>query len=74
MITITQVTIHHETDNACFGDSAVQVQLDDEAGGYFVVLNPLNEEGKVKLDFNEIPELVQAVEMLKNQKAVEEWK
>lgn len=66
---ITPVTysVHLEKDNPIFGESVVQVTLDDEAGGPFIILKQVNEHdnGTVRLDFDEFQTIVEAVASLK---------
>ena len=65
-ITTTQLTIHPHNVNPIYGDMATQVSLDDEAGGYFVRITQNNEHNNgIRLDFDEVQYLVQAIEMLK---------
>ena len=60
---ITSITVFREGDNPVFGESRTKVSLDDEAAGFFVVLE--QEQGSLRFDFDEFEEIVKAVNQLK---------
>lgn len=73
VITPIKLCVHMKKANPIFGEQVTYVSLDDEAAGPFIVLEQDNEDvqgiSKIKLDFDEIPMLLKAIEQL--QKAAE---
>jgi hypothetical protein len=68
--TITAIAVHPPDLNPVFGDGVVTAQLDDEAGGPFVVLE--QDGQKVRICFEEVEALVQAISQLRAQPAVQQ--
>lgn len=66
-LTVMEISIHPDNENPVFGERAVQVRLDDEAGGPFVKIIQSTDEGiqEIRLDFDEVEHIVKAIEMLK---------
>lgn len=66
-LTITEISVHRETESPVFGEIVTRVKLDDEGGGTFVKLIQHNDSGEneISLDFNEIPYIMNAIDMLK---------
>jgi hypothetical protein len=62
-LTFTQISVHPETENPIFGERATQVSLSDEGAGSFITI--AQENGKVRLDFEEFEYILKAVETLK---------
>lgn len=73
MITITSVAIHREDASPVFGEGVIHVALEDASAGCFVSLKQEHEDpadaGKVLIDFKELPEILQAINMLREQQA-----
>ena len=64
---ITKISIHLESESPIYGENTVTVELDDEAGGIFLVIT--NHEGvKVSMDIEQWERVKLAVEKLKKQK------
>ncbi len=73
--TVTAITVHREGVNPVYGEGATTVRLEDEAGGPFVVLEqhpdePKRDREEIRLDFQEVEALVQAISVLRSQRAV----
>ncbi len=64
-LTVTQVTMHRAGDSPVFGDSAMRFNLDDEGGGMFVRVTGSTPSDPVKFDFDELPMIQHAFEMLR---------
>jgi len=69
--TTTEVTVHRVGENPVYGESATRVRLDDEAGGFFIVLEQCREIGndgeqRIRVDPEELELIAQtAREMLR---------
>ena len=70
MRTITEISIHASGDNPVFGDSVTKVRLEDEAGGAFLVVS--QEERELRLDYDELVEIMDAAKALLEQPGVKE--
>ena len=65
--TVIAMSIHNESDNPIFGESATHVKIEDEAAGPFIVLSQGGETlevGEVRFDFDEFDVIVAAVKQL----------
>jgi hypothetical protein len=74
MQTITAIAVHPPDDNPVFAPGVITVRLDDEAGGPFVVLEQ-DIDGtvnQVRVCFEEVEALVQAISQLRAQPAVQQ--
>jgi hypothetical protein len=74
MQTITAVVVHTPDLNPVFAPGVITVRLDDEAGGPFVVLEQ-DIDGtvqQVRVCFEEVDALVQAISQLRAQPAVQQ--
>lgn len=69
--TVTKLTVHRERDNPIFGDSVIELSLEDEGGGIFLTMqqqpNDFGPGGTLRLDFEEIDVLYEAIRYLKMQ-------
>jgi hypothetical protein len=70
MQTVTAIAVHPPDLNPVFGEGIVTARLDDEAGGAFVVLE--QDGQKVRVCFEEVEALVQAISRLRCQPAVQQ--
>lgn len=75
--TITAITVHREGVNPVYGEGVTTVRLDDEASGPYIVLEqrpdePRRDREEIRLDFEEVEALVQAISVLRSQRAVAE--
>jgi hypothetical protein len=75
--TITRIAVHHESDSPIFGETVVNVELQDEAAGPFLLLSnpcPPHTEyaGKVAIDFAEWPHVIAAAKTLMEQEGGKE--
>lgn len=71
--TITEISIHHEGESPLFSEAAIKVKLDDEGAGYFLVLEaPIQEGSGLKMDFEDVPHVVNAIMALTRQPGVME--
>lgn len=69
--TITKISVHEEGASPIFSETAITVELDDEAAGAFLVLSAPGQGGEnVKLDFSDIPHIIKAIKMLSEQPGV----
>lgn len=68
--TITAIAVHPPDLNPVFGEGVVTVRLEDEAGGPFVVLE--QDGQKVRVCFEEVKALVQAISKLRAQSWVQQ--
>lgn len=66
-ISPTSFAIYRDDEHPIHGESSTRVSLTDEGGGPFIVVTQWldGEEQTVRLEFDEIELLVQAVEQLK---------
>lgn len=66
-ITPIAYALHSDSDNPITGNSATHVRLADEGGGLFVEIENVDAAGGtcLRLDFDDLQTLVQAVEMLR---------
>lgn len=56
--------IFNENDNMIFGESVIEVSIDDEAAGPFIVIQ--QDDRQIRLDLDEIPVLFEVInKMLK---------
>jgi hypothetical protein len=62
-LTVTQLSVHPDDDNPIFGERASHVSLSDEGAGSFITIS--QENGQVRLDFEEFEYILKAVEILK---------
>jgi hypothetical protein len=66
---ITKINLYREGDSPLFGDSVTSLELDDEAGGIFLKIiqepNEFGPGGILRFDFDEIDELFNAINYLK---------
>ena len=72
--TITAIVVHPPDLNPVFDEGIITVRLDDEAGGPFVVLEQ-DIDGtvqQVRVCFEEVEALVQAISQLRAQPAVQQ--
>lgn len=61
-ITPIAVSIHRETEHPLFGEGAIHLKLEDEAGGFFF---EVSQEGQAfRVDFEELKQLVVAGKLL----------
>lgn len=68
--TILCISVHREDDSPVFGESATHVILEDEAAGYFIKLKQYTDNPEpetIKLDFDEIDDIIEAIDTLKEQ-------
>lgn len=71
--TILVISVHSEGDNPVFADSATHVCIEDEAGGPFIILKQVNDQiqpGEVRLDYEELKTINEAVEMMFTQEGI----
>ena len=57
MVTPMCVSVHLKEESPVFGEAAIHVSVDDEAGGPFVVIkqfDPSLEAGELKLDLEQL--------------------
>lgn len=66
-LTVTEISIHRESESPVFGELVTKVSLCDEGGGVFIRMSQDTDEGfnSIRLDFNEVEYLVQAINILK---------
>lgn len=57
--------VHAAGDSPCYGDSAIHISVDDEAGGPFLILKDLRNGSQVSVDFADWPTITEAVELLR---------
>lgn len=72
--TITAIAVHQQADNPVFAPGIITVRLDDEAGGPYVVLEQETDGNsqEVRVCFEEVEALVQAISQLRAQPAVQQ--
>ena len=72
--TILQMSIHREDSHPIFGEGNTYVKVDDEAGGPFIVIeqhDDHSQNGTVRLDYDELQTVQEAVKMLMHQMYIE---
>lgn len=52
--TLMALSVHDEGDNPIFGESAIHVSLDDEAGGAFIVIHEIATDQKIRIDLEQL--------------------
>jgi hypothetical protein len=63
MITAIRYVIHKKGENVIYGDN-LEVSIEDDSAGYYFSIR--DEEGNnVKINFEEVPELIEAINLLK---------
>lgn len=62
--TPTAIAVHLSSDNPVFGESVIEVALDDEAAGPFIVLRQPGTVSEIKLDYDQLLLVVDAAKML----------
>lgn len=62
--TTTAIAAHLSRDNPVFGESVIEVALDDEAAGPFIVLRQPGTASEIKLDYDQLLLVVDAAKML----------
>ena len=71
----TKINVYREGDNPIYGESVTEVALEDEASGAFITLTQHPdykiESAQLIFDFEEIPFIFNAIELLKNQAELE---
>ena len=74
MMTITSITIHRKEDSPVFGDSAIVVEMQDEAAGVFFKVSQCTEEnqGYVMLEVGEIEAILRAAKRMAKQEGAKE--
>ena len=75
-LTTTGISVHPENKNPFFSELVTHVSLDDEAAGAFLVLTQFPDEvapgvAKIKINIDEFPLIVEAVNKLLDQKLPE---
>ena len=61
-LTPIAVSIHRDTEHPLFGEGAIHLKLEDDAGGFFF---EVSQEGQAfKIDFEELKQLVVAGKFL----------
>lgn len=68
--TILRMSIHHVGENPIYSESATHVDVEDEAGGPFIILRQSSDNaqvGEVRLDFEEVEMIAQVVKELSTQ-------
>lgn len=63
-ISIIEISVHQENESPLFGERNTFVRLCDEGAGQFVSIYQ-DGENSVRLDFNEVEYVVQAINLLK---------
>jgi len=69
------ITPADDTVSPLFSEKAVIVTVEDEAGGPFILINTASSDsfhGEVRLDFEELEEVVAVAKMLINQETLKE--
>jgi hypothetical protein len=69
------ITPADDTVSPLFSEKAVIVTVEDEAGGPFILINTASDDschGEVRLDFEELQEVVEVAKMLINQPTLKE--
>ncbi len=69
------ITPADETISPIFSERAVIVTVEDEAGGPFILINTVNSDsckGEVRIDLEELEEVVEVAKMLINQETLKE--
>ena len=75
--TILKVAIHRETEHPVFGEGNTYVEVDDEAGGPFLVIEQDDSEfhvdgrNQVGMDYEEFLAVAEAAKMLMHQMYIE---
>ena len=65
--TVTRISIHEQGDNPVFGESVTSIEIDDDAGGAYLVLKQCSDDikpGEIRLDFEELDALTEASKKL----------
>ena len=67
-LTVTEIAIHREDQSPIFGDLTTRVSVDHEGADIFVRITQDTDDGPVsiRMDFNEVEYLVQAINILKS--------
>ena len=68
--TTLKVAVHREDVNPVFGEGVTYVSVDDEAGGPFLVIE--QEDGSIRLDYEEFVAVAEAVKTLMHQMYIEQ--
>jgi hypothetical protein len=63
MITASRYVIHKKGENVIYGDN-LEVSIEDDAAGYYFSITD-QDGNNVKIDFKEVPELIEAINILK---------
>jgi hypothetical protein len=63
MITASRYVIHKKGENVIYGDN-LEVILEDDAAGYYFSITD-HQGNNVKIDFKEVPELIEVINILK---------
>ncbi len=69
------ITPADETISPIFSERPVIVTVEDEAGGPFILINTVNTDsckGEVRIDLEELEEVVEVAKMLINQETLKE--
>ena len=72
--TILQVAVHREDVNPIFGEGVTYVQVDDEAGGPFLLIEQKDDDtrnGTIRIDYEEFLAVAEAAKMLMHQVYIE---
>ena len=73
--TITNIAIHREGDNPIFGESVINVALEDDAGGCYLIIKSNQEgleNGQIKLNYEDIAKIHEVASRLMKQESVKE--
>lgn len=68
--TVVSISVHSETDNAIYGETAVKVSLEDDSCGWFIVLESYVEDlkpGEIRLDLEQLELITAEARRLINQ-------
>ena len=63
------VSVYRENENPIFGEGVTHIMIEDEAAGPFIILKQYTDEGtmEIKLDFNEVDSVFDAIKKLEKE-------
>ncbi len=66
---VRSLVVYYEAENPIYGESAITVSIDDEAGGMFLVLSQYGDSktNEIRIDAEEWPSLNRAVIQLQRE-------
>lgn len=75
MTTVRSIAIHRKGDNPIFGETVIEVSLEDDAAGAYIIVKSNMEglaNGEIKLCYEEVQKILEVSSRLMKQESIKE--